>query len=172
MLSFNTLCSGSVSCEQLNYVWEELKYFFWGDREANLNSTKEPTATAASTTSATADTIPIPSADDVMGEDFFQRIQRLRVSNMKGNEENDPTGLQATMTHTLELISAAGYPAYSNYTPTFKHLLDYVMVQREHFEVLRVAPFPTEEVLSEFVALPSAVIPSDHISILVDLKWN
>jgi hypothetical protein len=30
---------GQATEEQLNHVWEELKYFYWGDRESNFNFT-------------------------------------------------------------------------------------------------------------------------------------
>jgi hypothetical protein len=33
------LCRGQATEEQLNHVWEELKYFYWGDRESNFNFT-------------------------------------------------------------------------------------------------------------------------------------
>ena len=76
------------------------------------------------------------------------------------------------MTHRLGLMSAAGFAPYSNYTPTFKQLLDYILVQERDFEVVRVAPMPSEQLFSEFEALPSAVIPSDHVAIAVDLRWK
>jgi hypothetical protein len=31
---------------------------------------------------------------------------------------------------------------------------------------------PSEEVLKENVAMPSVVLPSDHIALVCDLKWS
>lgn len=84
----------------------------------------------------------------------------------------DCAGLQRVLRHSLNLCSAAGYAPFSNYTPTFQHLLDYILVPADDFTVVRVAECPGHEVLSEFTALPSAVIPSDHISIAVDLCFK
>jgi hypothetical protein len=74
------------------------------------------------------------------------------------------------LTHNLQLYSAAGFPPYTNFTGGFKDLLDYIYVEKDRFEVTRVAPFPSLEQLVENVALPSEVFPSDHIAVAVDLK--
>lgn len=146
---FRLSISGFATDEQLNYVWEELKYFFWGDRETNFNFTSIHEARKQKQLAERAD----------------QQSEGAENSEMSA-------GLQPVMRHDLGLISAAGFPAFSNYTPTFQHCLDYVLVQERDFSVLRVAPCPGHEVLGEFTALPSAVIPSDHISIVVDLCFK
>jgi hypothetical protein len=87
-------------------------------------------------------------------------------------DAEESAGLQEVMQHSLHLFSAAGYAPFSNYTPTFQHLLDYILVSEEDFTVQRVAHCPGHEVLGEFTALPSPVIPSDHISIAVDLCFK
>jgi hypothetical protein len=38
-LLLTALRRGQATEEQLNHVWEELKYFYWGDRESNFNFT-------------------------------------------------------------------------------------------------------------------------------------
>ena len=76
------------------------------------------------------------------------------------------------LTHDLNLISAAGFPLYSNYTKHFKDILDYIYIENDKCEILRVAPFPSEAVLSERTALPSKVFPSDHIAVAVDIKFR
>ncbi len=72
----------------------------------------------------------------------------------------------------MSLISASGYPECTNYTTTFKNTLDYVFVENGHFEVLGVGDMPDMNELSthENDTLPSPHYPSDHLSILVDLK--
>lgn len=145
-------------------MWEEVKHFFWGDREANFNFV-----------SLHDHKLKRKKAEE-------ERLKALQESGHSGTEVMtaqmdalsvlDSAGLQPVLTHRLGLFSAAGFAPYSNYTPTFKQLLDYVLVQESVFEVVRVAPMPSDEVFAEFTALPSAVIPSDHVSIAVDLRWK
>jgi hypothetical protein len=74
------------------------------------------------------------------------------------------------LSHNIKLKSAAGYPTYTNYTKDFKELLDYIYVEKERYDVVKIAPFPSEEVLSENCAIPSEVFPSDHVSLVVDVQ--
>ena len=75
-----------------------------------------------------------------------------------------------SFSHDLRLISAAGYPQYTNYVHAFKELLDYIAIESDKCEVIRIAPFPSEEILSEYTALPSKVFPSDHMAVCVDIR--
>jgi len=145
-------------------VWEEVKHFFWGDREANFNFVsihdhKEKRKKAEEERAKALKESGVDSAEVLAAE-----LSALSVL--------DSAGLQPVITHRLGLFSAGGYAPYSNYTPSFKQLLDYVLVQESCFEVVRVAPMPSDEVFAEFTALPSAVIPSDHVAIAVDLRWK
>lgn len=72
--------------------------------------------------------------------------------------------------HSLKLISAYGTPAFTNYTDDFKGCLDYIFYQKCKMTVESTVPIPSEEELSKNVALPSRVYPSDHISLIADLK--
>jgi 2',5'-phosphodiesterase len=74
------------------------------------------------------------------------------------------------LSHSLNLTSAAGYPPYTNFTSTFKDVLDYIFIPRDDFEAVRVAPFPSFDQLSQHTALPSIVFPSDHIAVVVDIR--
>ena len=74
--------------------------------------------------------------------------------------------------HDFHFTSAAGYPTYTNYTSSFKDILDYIYVDQNKWDVVEIAPFPNEEVLSESVGLPREDHPSDHMSVAVDLKWK
>ena len=71
-----------------------------------------------------------------------------------------------------QLVSAAGLPAFTNYTRDFKDLLDYIFIEQSAFEVVRVAPFPAEAILAAQTALPSEFFPSDHVAIAVDLRFK
>jgi mRNA deadenylase 3'-5' endonuclease subunit Ccr4 len=82
------------------------------------------------------------------------------------------TPVLPTISHPLHMSSAAGFPAFTNYTRDFKMTLDYIFVDTDSLAVTAVAPLPTEEVLSEHVALPSIVFPSDHVSLIVDVDFQ
>jgi mRNA deadenylase 3'-5' endonuclease subunit Ccr4 len=69
-------------------------------------------------------------------------------------------------------VSASGYPQFTNFTAGFKDLLDYVFIPANSgLHVLRTAPLPSEEELRERTALPSAVYPSDHVALALDLTF-
>lgn len=74
--------------------------------------------------------------------------------------------------HSLKIGSACGTPKYTNYTVLFKDCLDYIYYQTDRLEVKQVVPFPSEEELSEYEAIPSEVCPSDHVALIADLKWK
>ena len=77
-----------------------------------------------------------------------------------------------SLKHDFDLISACGFPPYTNYTGGFKGTLDYVFVDKEKLQVEAVIPMPSEEELNCHVALPSVVVPSDHLALVCDLKWK
>ena len=74
--------------------------------------------------------------------------------------------------HEPVFVSAAGTPRYTNYTLGFKDCLDYVWVERGQLEVAQVVPFPSDQELALHSAIPSIVFPSDHVPIIVDLKFK
>ena len=54
----------------------------------------------------------------------------------------------------------------------FKDCLDYVWVEKENFTVTQVVPFPSDQELELHSALPNIVFPSDHVPVIVDLKFT
>ena len=40
------------------------------------------------------------------------------------------------------------------------------------FEQKQSAPFPTEEDVTKYVAMPNEFMPSDHVAIACDLEWK
>lgn len=62
-------------------------------------------------------------------------------------------------------------PEYTNYTKTFKGCLDYVMY-RGDLSVASAKPLPDEAALSVETALPNSQYPSDHLPLVLDLKWS
>ncbi|CAD5119216.1 DgyrCDS7848 [Dimorphilus gyrociliatus] len=66
--------------------------------------------------------------------------------------------------------SATGYPDYTNYIASFHGCLDYVFVESDKFEVLRTIPMPAHEHVTQMTALPNAVFPSDHLSLVCEVR--
>ncbi|XP_067686781.1 2',5'-phosphodiesterase 12-like [Haliotis asinina] len=76
------------------------------------------------------------------------------------------------LSHDFKMISACGYPEYTNYTMGFHGLLDYIFTDTEHLEVMQVIPMPDHNEVTQHGALPSVVFPSDHIPQICDMRWK
>lgn len=108
----------------------------------------------------------------------WQQAPSFRWNSSRG-DENDVSGRVENATlvrpnrfeHALQLVSACGIPAFTNYVTTFVDTLDYIMVGSNELQVRDVFPFFTEEEVTHEVALPSSTFPSDHISLVCDLSW-
>ncbi|XP_050307010.1 2',5'-phosphodiesterase 12-like [Anthonomus grandis grandis] len=77
----------------------------------------------------------------------------------------------ATIFHKFLFTSACGTPKYTNYTEEYKGCLDYIFIEKLKLTVSRVIHVPTEEELEQYVGLPNEVYPSDHLALVVDLKY-
>ena len=73
--------------------------------------------------------------------------------------------------HPFSMESACGEPEFTNYTLGFKDCLDYIFYEKDKLQVDKVVPFPSEEELKMYDAIPSKLFPSDHIASICDLKW-
>lgn len=97
----------------------------------------------------------------------------VEVPAEEQDEEQGPI-TRSQFTHSLHLIDSAhseGYhKRYSNFTPDFKELLDYIFIQHQAYKVKQVAPLPSLQEMEEETALPSSCFPSDHVSIVVDIE--
>jgi hypothetical protein len=116
---------------------------------------------------------------------IWKTINNFKWGKRLGEQENDDktSGIDVNkslncdesilpnLSHHYKFFTAAGYPRFTNYTRDFKDLLDYIFVD-DNVEIKRVFPFPDEVLLSSEVALPSKSFPSDHISVVVDLKFK
>ena len=74
--------------------------------------------------------------------------------------------------HSLGLISACGYPRYTNFVSGFAGCLDYIYVDRDLLKVARVVPLPSHEDVTLYTALPNVVFPSDHLPLVCELEWS
>lgn len=86
------------------------------------------------------------------------------------NEEEAVRGVN--LVQPFEIQSACGIPNYTNFTAGFRACLDYIFYQTNNLLVKEVIPFPSDEELSAHIAIPSVVFPSDHVSLVADLKWK
>lgn len=71
----------------------------------------------------------------------------------------------------FQLGSACGTPKYTNFTAGFQDCLDYIFYDKTKLAVEQVIPLPTNEELTQNTALPSIVFPSDHLSLVADLRF-
>ena len=141
-----------MSADKQNEEWSLLKQFAWG------RGTTEQTTF-----------INTPNKNN--NNNNADKIQSAGTTATSTTNILQPVDVLPNFTHKLNLVSAAGFPQYSNYTPEFKNLLDYVYISRESLQTIRIAPFPSEAVFSEKQGLPSQVFPSDHIAIAVDVQF-
>ncbi|KAG5468263.1 hypothetical protein LSCM1_02241 [Leishmania martiniquensis] len=58
---------------------------------------------------------------------------------------------------------------WTNFTLTFREVIDYIFFSEDSLEVLRTVPIPPESELAENFALPNKKYPSDHIALVADL---
>ncbi|CAB3249897.1 unnamed protein product [Arctia plantaginis] len=72
----------------------------------------------------------------------------------------------------IALGSACGTPLYTNFTDGFTECLDYIFYETTNIDVEQVVPLPSVEELRLHTALPSVVFPSDHISLVADLRFK
>ena len=77
-----------------------------------------------------------------------------------------------SLCHNLKLFSACGVPEFTNFTGGFKGTLDYIFADSSQLNVEAAVPLPSEEELQVYVALPSVVLPSDHLALVCELKWK
>ena len=74
--------------------------------------------------------------------------------------------------HEFALQNCCGFPEFTTYTEGFSGVIDYIFASKKYFEVDSVIPVPSKEELQLYSAIPSPVMPSDHIALICELKWN
>lgn len=77
-----------------------------------------------------------------------------------------------SLSQPFAMDSACGTPDYTNYTHLFAACLDYIFYQCDRLEVKQYVPLPSNEELKANIAIPSVVFPSDHVSLIADLKFK
>ncbi|XP_066914284.1 2',5'-phosphodiesterase 12-like [Clytia hemisphaerica] len=69
------------------------------------------------------------------------------------------------------LQNASGCPPYTSFVPHCMETLDYIFCDSD-FEVTALLPMPEPEEFEPYVGLPCIGSPSDHLALVLDLKWN
>ena len=96
--------------------------------------------------------------------------------DFKGFDENefknDELIVGLDLKHGLHFTNATGTTHATNITLSWKGVLDYIFIDSERLKVDRVIPLPSDEQLTESVALPSIYFPSDHVALGVDVVWK
>ena len=62
-------------------------------------------------------------------------------------------------------------PEFSHYIEAFVCTLDYILVTN-NFELDKSGATPKREDIDKYIAMPNEVMPSDHVSLVADLKWK
>ncbi|XP_030633587.1 2',5'-phosphodiesterase 12 [Chanos chanos] len=104
----------------------------------------------------------------------FQLLSQGAVSEGHSDwASNGPEELcQMELQNPLQMQSACGEPAYTNYVGGFHGCLDYIFMEPRAFQVEQVIPLPSHQEVTTYQALPSVSHPSDHIALVCDLKWK
>ncbi|KAI9333388.1 Endonuclease/exonuclease/phosphatase [Pilaira anomala] len=79
------------------------------------------------------------------------------------------------LSHPLSLKSAysnVGELPFTNYTPGFKGVLDYIWYTTNTLDIISLLGSIDNEYLSKVVGFPNAHFPSDHIPIMAELKFK
>jgi mRNA deadenylase 3'-5' endonuclease subunit Ccr4 len=79
--------------------------------------------------------------------------------------------LKDSFNHSLSVSSYTDFK-YTNYLKIFNGLLDYIFYDKTQFDLIKVLPMPEHSEVIEETALPSRKIPSDHLAVVLELKWN
>ncbi|KAG3020019.1 hypothetical protein PC121_g10778 [Phytophthora cactorum] len=102
---------------------------------------------------------------------FRWNLSQVDGNDTKGRIDSTADVRPNHFEHALQLVSACGIPAFTNYVTSFVDTLDYIMVGSKALQVRDVFPLFTEEEVTHEVALPSSSFPSDHVSLVCDLTW-
>lgn len=144
--TYRLLTTGQVESD--HHSWEKGKKFWWGsDRQLGGAPDDDVEGEKVQT-----ETVPPPPPP--FGEVFFH--EWLEV----------PLRLEDTYVFCSEPLP------WTNYTRTFKEVIDYIMVTAGAASVLQAVPIPPESELKRNVALPNEIYASDHIALITDLRWR
>jgi len=163
-------------------VWDTLDDFRWDRKRGEASAEGGGAATNAPAVASVSPAAPGTAEGGDAGTSangaaqLASQLQGLHVSTDSGSIKRpclqNPFSVSSNSSGA-GLVSASGYPQFTNFTGGFKDLLDYVFMSADSgLDVLRTAPLPSEEALGARTALPSAVYPSDHVALALDLTFS
>ncbi|KEG11291.1 2,5-phosphodiesterase [Trypanosoma grayi] len=152
--------------EATHHSWNKGELFYWGcdrmlgvDAEEEVNEDVGSVAAAAETKTitTTATSTPPPPSIQAGHQPPFKAFKHDLLA-------------------PLQLADAYGLTdpdmPWTNYTMTFREVIDYVFFAPARLLVVRTIPIPPESELAEDVALPNKRYPSDHVALIVDLSYQ
>lgn len=176
--AYRLVTTGQV--EDTHHSWEKGKLFWWGcdrqlgyseDQLAELMDGAEPAQDTKNSAARKPDNSKKSAADANRGagaDDDVGGAKRLR----EPLTEYFHTRLHAGMKLTDAYGRTDPSLPWTNFTLTFREVIDYVFFSEDSIDVLRTVPIPPEAELAENYALPNAKYPSDHVSLIADLTFK
>ncbi|KPA82271.1 hypothetical protein ABB37_03379 [Leptomonas pyrrhocoris] len=183
--AYRLLTTGQVEAE--HHSWEKGKLFWWGcSRLLGYDAERLGELLGEETV--------LPQAT-VARKDFKREKRAPGESVSPTGQPNEAAGPDATSTpargddhvvtevfrealHTPPLHLQDAYQRtdpslpWTNFTLTFREVIDYVFFSSGSIEVLRTVPIPPESELTENFALPNKKFPSDHVALIADLSFK
>lgn len=183
--AYRLLTTGQV--EAAHHSWEKGKVFWWGcsrllgydaeqleellgeeavrpqttsaqkdckQKKTSSGQSASPSSDAQEAGAATpagATATPVRGDDHVVTEVFREALHAPPLRLQDAYQRTDPS-LQ-----------------WTNFTLTFREVIDYILFASDSVEVLRTVPIPPETELAENFALPNKKYPSDHVALVADL---
>lgn len=152
--AYRLVTTGQV--EEDHHSWAKGRLFWWGcDRQLGYSEEEfaEHTSSPSSSASPTVkkDT---PESERPPLETYLAKNLHAGIALVDAYDRTDPS------------------LPWTNYTMTFREVIDYIFFSEDSIDVLRTIPIPPESELSENYALPNAKYPSDHVALLADLMFK
>lgn len=193
--AYRLLTTGQV--EASHPSWDKGKLFWWGcarllgydaERLEELlgEDTVLPQATVArkdfrrrpkASPNAASPAEPSEGAAEGTAAESAQQLQQQQQESSRrtGDEAREVTHVFREALYGPPMRMQDAYQRtdpslpWTNFTLTFREVIDYILFSEDSLEVLRTVPIPPESELAENFALPNKKYPSDHVSLIADL---
>lgn len=110
--------------------------------------------------------------------DFSASPESMNAESSNANADAiQPPAIELPSSFPVLVSGCKEVPQFTNYAVDFIETLDYVFAsvpsEREPFgfKPKGEAPMLSEEMVKEHVAMPNAVMPSDHVAVVCDFEW-
>ncbi|EPY26544.1 hypothetical protein AGDE_11217 [Angomonas deanei] len=149
--AYRLFTTGQV--EKIHHSWEKGKLFFWGcDRQLGYSG----------------ETLESVAVSEAISEEAAATKKRV-VEERAPLETCFSQSLVAKLRLTDAYFRMDPSLPWTNYTLSFKEVVDYIMFSGDNLDVTQTIPIPSEAELSEQYALPNKNYPSDHVALIADL---